>query len=150
MNKTNFNRILAFIVYSSWAVLLMNVNIFHLIEGMINPVVENVKITSYSNNTLYGNLDKIRNCKLTGMQFYIKNGREYVKIDTKLDEPFSEFGVGNHNFGPMHLDTSKKHLSDSKIRLYHYCDESYLIAKESISIVGIEELSEILANYSYE
>lgn len=149
MNKKNFNRGLAFFIYSSWIVLAMNVNIFYLIEGYFNPVVRNITVTYHDEKFFYGNIDKVRSCKLKEMEVYIKNNKKYKMKENDFPDNLTHLNEGEHNFGPMPITISKDELDYTTLRLEHICEDDYLFAKSAITVVKLTKNEKILAKNNY-
>lgn len=136
MIKLIGNRIWTVIIVVSWIVLLINVNLIAITEGMINPVVNEVYIEKVSEDLVYGSVNKLRSCELVGMEWYIKtNSGDYEKINTNFDsEEINVLGKGKHIVGPMKLDIDEEDIKDSRIRTYHKCEDGYTLTKNTITI----------------
>lgn len=138
MKKIIANKIWSIFILSCWLVLAINVNFLGIIEGYINPVIKNVSILSFNDSKVYGNLDKLRNCRFVGMEWYILNDYgEYKKVTVKLPDNVVNFYEGNHIFGPMELLITKDKLEHSMVRVFHDCDE-HIFTNNVISIVKID------------
>lgn len=139
MFKLVGNRIWTFLILICWIILFINVNIFAITEGMINPVVDEVYIEKVSDELVYGSINKLRSCEFVGMEWYIKtNNGDYKKIHTTFeDENIDYLEKGKHIVGPMKIDIDQDNIKDSRIRAYHKCQNGYTFTKNTITIVKV-------------
>lgn len=148
MKMINIDNIIRGIVIFSWVYLFSYVNIIGVIEGYINPVVTDIKITYENENKIYGVVNKVRSCDFVGMEFYIKNNNEYQIVSTEIPEYIPKFDVGEHKFGPMNINVDGEVLKESKLRLFHECSD-YFLTKNIVTVVNVKSENLSLA-YLYK
>lgn len=139
MVKLISNRLWTFLIIISWIILLANVNIFAVLEGALNPVVNEVYIERVGDELVYGSINKLRSCEFIGMEWYIKTkDGNYKKINTTFrDEDIEYLEEGKHIIGPMNIDIEENNIKNSKIRAYHKCENNNILTKKTITIVRV-------------
>lgn len=139
MVKFIANRFWTFLILISWTILFINVNIFAIAEGLINPVVDEVYIEKVGDNLVYGSINKLRSCEFIGMEWFIKidNGN-YKKINTNIDQNEIDYlGQGKHIIGPMEINIDENDINNSRLRVYHKCENNSTFTKNTITIVKV-------------
>ncbi|MFW6002034.1 MAG: hypothetical protein ACOCQD_01705 [archaeon] len=139
MFKLVRKRISTIIIVISWVILLASVNIFAIVEGAINPVVNEVYIESVGDELVYGSINKLRSCEFIGMEWYIKTkDGDYKKINTTFrGDDIDYLKEGKHIIGPMNIDIEENSIKNSKIRAYHRCENNNIFTKNTITIARV-------------
>lgn len=139
MVKFIANRIWTFLILIIWIILFINVNIFAIAEGLINPVVDEVYIEKVGDNLVYGSINKLRSCEFIGMEWFIKmNNGNYKKINTNIDQSEIDYlAQGKHIIGPMKINIDENDINNSRLRVYHKCENNSTFTKNTITIVKV-------------
>ena len=128
-------------LFSTWLLLFISVDLISIIEGKLNPVVTNLELTYVGDKQVIGSLTKLREeCDFIGMKWFImsENGViEEVVLKFMLDK--SDFPAGRNSFGPLILNTEGNMLSASNIRMHHICSDS-ILTDHTTTIVPVKDI----------
>jgi len=139
--KNKMNLVWSGMLFSTWLLLFISVDLISIIEGKLNPVVTNLELTYVGDKQVIGSLTKLREeCDFIGMKWFImsENGViEEVVPKFMLDK--SDFPAGRNSFGPLILNTEGNMLSASNIRMHHICSDS-ILTDHTTTIVPVKDI----------
>jgi len=128
-------------LFSTWLLLFISVDLISIIEGKLNPVVTNLELTYIGDKQVIGSLTKLREeCDFIGMKWFIMSEDgviEEVVLKFMLDK--SDFPAGRNSFGPLILSTEVNMLSASNIRMHHICSDS-ILTDHTTTIVPVKDI----------
>lgn len=97
------------------------------VEGSINPVVDNVRITSVkpvgdSSVEIYGEADKLRSCRYIDTRWFYTDGEDMIPARIQFLEGTKIRPTGGFSFGPWVINmTPEQFTTGSRSEVIHSC-----------------------------
>jgi hypothetical protein len=139
--KNKMNLVWSGMLFSTWLLLFISVDLISIIEGKLNPVVTNLELTYIGDKQVIGSLTKLREeCDFIGMKWFIMSEDGVIEeVVLKFMPEKRDFPIGRNSFGPLILNTEVNMLSASNIRMHHICTDN-ILTDHTTTIVPVKDI----------